>query len=50
LAQGKVTKVIAAELGLSVPTVRTHLSNAYTKLAVVDRAQAVLKVSDMGWI
>lgn len=50
LAQGKVTKVIAAEVGLSTATVRTHLHNSYAKLAVVDRAQAVLKATEMGWI
>jgi len=50
LAQGKVYKVIAIELGLSVSTVRTHLHNAYTKLGVEDRAQAVLRATEMGWI
>jgi DNA-binding CsgD family transcriptional regulator len=50
LAQAKVYKVIATELGLSVSTVRTHLHNAYAKMGVVDRAQAVLKATEMGWI
>jgi HD-GYP domain-containing protein (c-di-GMP phosphodiesterase class II)/DNA-binding CsgD family transcriptional regulator len=50
LAQGKVYKVIAIELGLSVSTVRTHLHNSYSKMGVADRAQAVLKATEMGWI
>jgi putative nucleotidyltransferase with HDIG domain len=50
LAQGKVYKVIAVELGVSASTIRTHLHNAYAKLAVNDRAQAVLRATEMAWI
>lgn len=50
LADGKVYKVIAAELGVSISTVRTHLHNVYTKLGVDDRAQAVLRATELGWI
>ena len=50
LAQGKVYKVIALELGVTVSTVRTHLHNVYAKLGVDDRAQAVLRATDMGWL
>jgi DNA-binding NarL/FixJ family response regulator len=50
LAQGKVYKIIAQELGLSSSTVRTHLHNSYEKLGVSDRAQAVLRATEMGWI
>jgi putative nucleotidyltransferase with HDIG domain len=50
LAQGKVYKVIADELGLSPSTVRSHLHKAYEKLGVGDRAQAVLRATEMGWI
>jgi putative nucleotidyltransferase with HDIG domain len=50
LAQGKVYKVIAEELGLSASTVRSHLHKAYEKLGVGDRAQAVLRATEMGWI
>ena len=50
LADGKVYKQIAAELTLSVSTVRTHLHNVYAKLGVIDRAQAVLTATDKGWI
>jgi putative nucleotidyltransferase with HDIG domain len=50
LAEGKVYKQIAHELGLSTSTVRTHLHNMYGKLGAVDRAQAVLIAADHGWL
>ncbi|HWC27499.1 MAG TPA: LuxR C-terminal-related transcriptional regulator, partial [Solirubrobacteraceae bacterium] len=50
LAQGKVYKQIGRELGVSTSTVRTHLHNAYVKLGVDDRAQAVLRATEMGWL
>jgi putative nucleotidyltransferase with HDIG domain len=50
LAQGKVYGAIALELGLSVSTVRSHLHTSYHKLGVVDRAQAVLRATEMAWI
>jgi putative nucleotidyltransferase with HDIG domain len=50
LAQGKVYKQIASELGLSTSTVRTHLHNVYGKLGAMDRAQAVLIATERGWI
>ncbi|MEX2252666.1 MAG: HDOD domain-containing protein [Thermoleophilaceae bacterium] len=50
LAEGKVYKQIAQELGLSTSTVRTHLHNTYAKLGAVDRAQAVLTATARGWI
>ena len=50
LAEGKVYKQIAQELGLSVSTIRTHLHNVYRKIGAVDRAQAVLLARDRGWI
>ena len=50
LGEGKVYKVIAVELGLATSTVRSHLQHVYTKLAVDDRAQAVLLATEMGWI
>jgi putative nucleotidyltransferase with HDIG domain len=50
LATGKVYKVIAAELGLSTSTIRSHLHSAYTKMSVADRTQAVLHATEMGWI
>ncbi len=50
LAEGKVYKVIALELGVASSTVRTHLHNIYRKLGVDDRAQAVLRATEMGWV
>ena len=50
LAEGKVYKQIARELGLSVSTIRTHLHNVYRKVGAVDRAQAVLIARDRGWV
>ena len=50
LARGMVYKQIAAELGLSSSTVRTHLHNVYGKLGAMDRAQAVLIATERGWI
>ena len=50
LAEGKVYKQIASEIGLSTSTVRTHLHNTYSKLGAVDRAQAVLLATQRGWL
>lgn len=50
LAEGKVYKQIAHDLGLSTSTVRTHLHNVYGKLGAVDRARAVLIATEHGWL
>jgi DNA-binding NarL/FixJ family response regulator len=50
LAAGKVYKDIALDLGVATSTVRTHLHSVYGKLEVADRAQAVLRAQEMGWI
>lgn len=50
LAAGKVYKDIAEDLGVATSTVRTHLHSVYAKLEVADRAQAVLRATEMGWI
>jgi putative nucleotidyltransferase with HDIG domain len=50
LSRGLVYKQIAAELGLSSSTVRSHLHNIYGKLGAGDRAQAVLIATERGWI
>jgi putative nucleotidyltransferase with HDIG domain len=50
LAGGMTYKQIAAELSLSVSTVRSHLHKVYERLDVADRAQAVLLARERGWI
>ena len=49
-AKGEVNKRFGARLSLAPSTIRTHLHNAYAKLGVEDRAQAVLVASARGWI
>ena len=50
LATGKVYKQAASALGVSVSTVRNHAHNAYRKLRVADRTQAVMQASEHGWL
>jgi putative nucleotidyltransferase with HDIG domain len=50
LAEGKVYKQIAAELGLRTSTIRSHLHATYRNLGVLDRAQAVLIATQRGWL
>jgi putative nucleotidyltransferase with HDIG domain len=50
LAEGKVYKQIAQDLGLSPSTVRSHLNRAYRRMGVADRTQAVLLASEQGWL
>jgi len=50
LARGLVYKEIGAEIGLTTSTVRSHLHSAYKRLGVADRAQAVLKCTERGWL
>jgi DNA-binding CsgD family transcriptional regulator len=50
LAQGLSNEEIAAQLFISLNTVKTHLSNLYFKLDVKRRTQAVEKARTMGII
>ena len=47
VAQGKRNKEIAAELGVSVGTVKTHLRHIFRKLTVDDRVAAILAALHM---
>jgi len=48
MAQGRSNQEIAAQLGLTLKTVRNHASNIFSKLQVADRAQAVLRARAAG--
>jgi DNA-binding NarL/FixJ family response regulator len=48
IAQGRTNSSIAQHLAISEKTVRNHVSNIFTKLAVADRAQAVVKAREGG--
>ncbi|HCI81738.1 MAG TPA: DNA-binding response regulator [Ktedonobacter sp.] len=48
IALGKSNATIAEELVLSPKTVSNHVSNIFSKLQVVDRAQAVLRARQAG--
>lgn len=50
LARGLTYKEIAAEQGKETGTIRTHLQSSYKKLCVIDRAQAVMKCYEEGWL
>jgi putative nucleotidyltransferase with HDIG domain len=50
LGQGKRYKEIAVELGIATSTIRSHIHGIYTTLKVHDRAQAVLRAAEMGWL
>ena len=43
--EGKATKEIARQLGLAVPTVKTHLAALYRQLGVRNRVEAAMKQS-----
>jgi DNA-binding NarL/FixJ family response regulator len=48
ISRGLSNSLIAEQLGISLKTVRNHVSNVYSKLQVVDRAQAALRARDAG--
>ena len=48
IAQHRTNPEIADRLSLSQKTVRNHVSNIFSKLQVVDRAQAILRAREAG--
>ncbi len=48
VAQGQSNSTISTRLRISDKTVRNHVSNIFTKLAVADRAQAIARARDAG--
>lgn len=48
LARGVSNSGIAARLVIADKTVRNHVSNIFTKLAVADRAQAIIRAREAG--
>lgn len=50
LSRGHGNKAIAAELGISEGTVRTHLQNIFSKLGCVDRVEALVIAAKRGLI
>ena len=49
-AQGKTSKEIAFELGISERTIKAHLGSIYQKLAVDSRAAAIAAAASRGWL
>jgi len=48
VARGRSNQQIAAQFDLSIKTVRNHVSSVFTKIQVVDRAQAIVKAREAG--
>lgn len=48
MAQGRSNQEIADPVGLTLKTVRNHVSNIFSKLQIADRAQAVLRAREAG--
>src|SRR6185503_14491767 len=48
IARGHGNPEIAEHLSLSLKTVQNHVSNIFSKLQVVDRAQAVIRAREAG--
>jgi DNA-binding NarL/FixJ family response regulator len=49
-ARGLSNRQIASSLGISVATIKRHLSNAYPKMGVSSRGEAVRSALQEGWI
>lgn len=49
IASHQTNPEIAEKLDISLKTVRNHVSNIFSKLQVVDRAQAILRAREVGF-
>jgi LuxR family maltose regulon positive regulatory protein len=49
-ASGRTNQEIAAELSLSVNTVKRHLNNIFLKLGATTRTQAIALAHQQGWL
>ncbi len=47
IAEGKTNKEIAAIQFIEISTVKTHINNIYTKLAITNRKEARVKYSEL---
>ena len=50
MAEGHASRAIAAELGISYTTVRTHIRGLGSKLAVHSKLEAIVKARELGLI
>jgi DNA-binding CsgD family transcriptional regulator/HD-like signal output (HDOD) protein len=50
LATGMSGKQAARELGIAESTIRNHLHRIYSRIGAADRAQAILRAVERGWI
>lgn len=50
IADGLLYKEIAAQLGLSVHTIHTHITNIYKKLHAGSRAEALHRAASLGYL
>jgi DNA-binding NarL/FixJ family response regulator len=48
IAEGRTNAEIAAELAMSVPTVKAHITHILTKVGLVNRTQLALLAHDAG--
>jgi LuxR family maltose regulon positive regulatory protein len=50
MAEGLPSRSIAAELGISYTTIRTHIRSLGSKLAVHSKLEAIVKARELGLI